>query len=69
MARMVIAVVMTALTLVPQSAPGGDKKKKEEPKLVLSKVEDELLRMTNEAREKVKLPPLKTHVKLFEAAR
>jgi uncharacterized protein YkwD len=48
-------------------AVGQDKK--DQPELKLSKDEQALVDLVNQAREKEKLPPLKPHALLFQAAR
>jgi uncharacterized protein YkwD len=48
---------------------GADGEKKEEPKFKLSQEEEEILKLTNQAREKEKLPALKLSPLLTKVAR
>jgi uncharacterized protein YkwD len=71
MSRICVGLCTLALLAIGTLNPaaGDDPKPKDEPKLELSKLEKDILELTNKERDKEKLPPLVTNALLFKAAR
>jgi uncharacterized protein YkwD len=64
-----VMLTQRSAALDPPPAQGKEGDKQKEPKLELTKLEQEILDLTNQERKKEGLPPLKPNEKLFQAAR